>query len=103
MKPVANRLDEGFLACPAIEKAQRPVASVEGAVRLVLAAGKKACRDVVGVTDHTNGLDIDPDLASECKRVHCDILGVRYIEAQIGIRETSGQRRLAARPINQFD
>src|ERR1700716_3515785 len=100
---VTKRLDEGFLARPAIEKTQRPVASVEGAIRLVLAAGKKAGCDVVSVADHTNGLDIDPDLASEGKCVHRDILGVRYVETQIGVRETSGQRRLAARPINQFD
>jgi len=73
---LTKRLDEGFLARPATEKTQRPVASVEGAIRLVLAAGKKACCDIVGVADHTNGLDIDPDLASERKRLHRDILAV---------------------------
>ena len=40
------------------------VARVEGEVCLVLAARKKACRDVVGVADHTDGFDVDSDLAS---------------------------------------
>src|SRR5256885_12927541 len=43
-KPFAQRLDERFLARPALEEAERPLARIERAVRLVLHAGKKARR-----------------------------------------------------------
>jgi hypothetical protein len=52
------------LARPAIKESQRLVARVEGQISLVLAAGKKACRYVVGVGDRTDRFDVDSDLAS---------------------------------------
>ena len=64
VKAVAERLDERFLTRPAIEESPRPVGRIESQVRLVLTAGKKACRDVVGVSDDTDGFDVDPDFTS---------------------------------------
>src|SRR5438309_8975469 len=64
VKALAERLDEGFLARPAIEEAQRLVARGERAVNLILAAGKETCRDVVGVGEHAYGFDVDSDLVS---------------------------------------
>src|SRR5207302_9185783 len=56
VETVANRLNEGFLARPAIAKPQRPVAPVDRNVRLVLAAGEEARPHVVGAGEHTDGL-----------------------------------------------
>ena len=94
-KAVSERLDECFLARPAIEESQRLVARVEGQVSLVLAAGKKACRDVIGVADHAHHLDVDSDLATARKGVHGELVGVRYVESQVRVREMRRERRFA--------
>src|SRR6266513_6501892 len=64
VKAVAEPLDEGFLARPAIEEAQRLVARGQRPVNLILAVGKKTCRDAVGVGEHAQGFDVDSDLVS---------------------------------------
>src|SRR6266850_2133673 len=103
VKPVAERLDEGFLACPAIEKSQRLVARVEGQVSLVLVAGEKARCDVVGIADDANGFNVDSDFASGREGVHGDIIGMRYVESQVRVCVPSRERRFAAFPIHQLD
>jgi hypothetical protein len=45
----SERLAERFLARPAIEESQRPVARVEGKVRLALASGQEPYRAIVSV------------------------------------------------------
>src|SRR6267143_4428954 len=96
-KAVAKRLDERFLPRPAIEESQRLVPRVEGKVRLVLAAGERTCRDIIGVGDRVNDFDVDPDLASGREGVHRDLFRVRYVEAQVRVRGTSRERRFAMR------
>src|SRR6266850_8592986 len=103
VKAVAERLDEGFLAGPAIEKSQRLVARVEGPVSLILAAGEKACCDVIGIADDTNGFNVDSDFASGRESVHGDIIGMRYVESQVRVCVPSRERRFAAFPIHQLD
>src|SRR5207249_1754777 len=58
---VAQRFDEGFLARPAVEESQRPVAWLEAPIRRVLVAREIACGDVVGVADLPDGFDVDAD------------------------------------------
>src|SRR6267143_1697020 len=103
IKAVTKRLDEGFLARPAVEKSQRPVARIERKVTLVLATGEKACRDVVGVADDANGFNVDADFASGREGVHGDIIGMRYVESQVRARVSSRKRRFAAFPVHQLD
>src|SRR5712692_2408837 len=102
-KALAERLDERFLARPAIEEAERPVARIEGEVRLVLAARKKTRRNVVRVADDANGFDVDPDLAFRCEGEHGDIFGVRYVEAQVRPCETPRERGFAMGAVRQLD
>jgi hypothetical protein len=102
-KAFPERLDEGFLACPAIEEAQRPVARIEAEVGLVLAAGKETRRDFVRVAKRAHGFDVDSDLASGREGVHSNIFAVRYVEAQVRVAATSCESRLAMHALGQFD
>src|SRR2546426_7319281 len=102
-KTLPERLDEGFLARPAIEEAQRPVARIEAEVGLVLAAGKEARRDFVRVAKRSNGFDVDADLASGRESVQSNIFAVRYVEAQVRVAATSRESRLAMHALGQFD
>src|SRR5207237_2589390 len=63
-EPVAERLDDGFLAGPAVEESQRSVARLEAVIRHVLDAREIASGDVVGVADFPDGFDIDADRVS---------------------------------------
>ena len=101
-KAVAKRLDERFFPRPAIEESQRLVPGVEGKVSLVLVAGERTCRDIIGVGDRANDFDVDPDLASACKGVHRDIFRVRYVEAQVRVRGMACERRFAVRAVCQL-
>src|SRR5439155_20903485 len=77
---IAERLDEGFLAGPAVEESQRPVAWLEAAIRRVLEAREIACGDVVGVADLPDGFDVDADRVSAWKRVRRHIIAMRDVE-----------------------
>src|SRR6267142_2398583 len=88
---VANGLDDGFLARPAIEESEWPVARFERCVDLALAPGKCPRRDIVGLAQRTDRLDVDADFAATGKGIHGDVLAVRYVEMQTA----AGERRLA--------
>jgi len=103
MQAVAERLDEGLLARPAMEEPQRPVARVEREVRLVLAAGEESRRDPVRVAQFTDSLHVDADLAAAREGVQRHIPAVRHVEAQVGLGEAAGEPGLSARPIVQLD
>src|SRR6267143_3179555 len=102
-KTLSQSFDEGFLARPAIEEAQRPVARIEAEVGLVLAAGKETRRDFVRVAKRAHGFDVDSDLASGREGVHSNIFAVRYVEAQVRVAATSCESRLAMHALGQFD
>src|SRR5438105_13780876 len=53
---VAGRLDEGFLAGPAVEESQRPVAWLEAAIRHVLEARRISWVILAGVADSRSGV-----------------------------------------------
>jgi len=79
-------------------KNQRPVASVEGAIASY-SSGKKACC-ICRRADHTNGLDIDPDLASE-RNAYTATSSQCDIETQM---ESANVGKEACRvAINKFD
>src|SRR5207248_287059 len=59
---VAERLDERFLASPALKESQRPVARVERLVPGVLAARKAAGGQIVGIGNRPDGFDVDAEL-----------------------------------------
>src|SRR5439155_2860001 len=100
---VAERLDERLFACPTMEESPRPIAGVEGEVRLVLPGGEEARGDSVGIAHRTHGLDVDADLASVCERVSGQILAMREVEAQIRGRMPWCERGLAVPPVHQLD
>ena len=65
--------------------------------------GKHARGEVVGVGDHPHGFDIDANLASHRKRVHRDIVAVRYAESQVRASDTPRERGLARVPVHELD
>src|SRR3954470_8859009 len=102
-KSVANRLDESFLTGPAVEESERSVARREGEISFVFPNGKAARGDLVRIRQLAHGFDVNADLAAGREAVHRDILGVRKVEAHAAIDKSRRERRLAARPIAEFD
>src|SRR6266550_3990640 len=100
---VAQRLDERFLASPALEESQRPLARLERPVRGVFARRKPPGGDVVRIGERAHRLHVDAHFPPRGEGVHGHIFTVRHVEPQIGGREPSGQRGFAARPGGKLD
>jgi hypothetical protein len=95
-KAFAERLDERFLARPAIEESERVLGRVQAEVSLAFFFGEKTLRYAVRIRERMDRLDIDADLASPRKAEHGGSSTVPEVEAQPRVTQVGASRACPA-------
>src|SRR5258705_454953 len=101
-QPLPERLEEGFLARPAVEEAPRPLAPRQAHVGAALVAREQPHRDVVGVGERADLFDVYAHLAPLGEGLGGDPAAVRDVEAQVALPRAALERGLAVRLVDEL-